>query len=162
MRKMTIPAVVGLCLFCFWATAEPAGTAMSIKVKTTQLRAEPSFFGKNVRNLVYGEQVRVLEESSSWAKVRHESSGAVGWINKSVLQSGKIEIKSGAAKVGHSATSDEVSLAGKAFKETETSYKKSNPALDYRWVDKMETFSVSEAEKKRFLKQGRISVEGGL
>lgn len=162
MKRLVIPGVMILSLLCFGPPAESAGTAMTVKVKTSQLREQPSFFGKIIRNVVYGEEVVMLEESASWVKVRHGASGAEGWMNKSALESGRLEIKAGTAKAGHSATSDEVSLAGKAFQETEAAYQGSNPELDYRWVDKMETFSVSENEKKRFLKQGRINVEGGV
>ena len=44
------------------------------------LRAKPSNRSEIVRALKFNDQVQKLEETDGWFKVRHPSSGALGWV----------------------------------------------------------------------------------
>ena len=85
---------------------------MSVTVKETQVRATPSYMGKILAVLVYGERVDVLAEQRGWARVRLPSGQ--GWVNLSALTAKQIVMQSGSQNVGTGASSGEVALAGKA------------------------------------------------
>jgi len=135
---------------------------MSIQVKKGEVRSTPSFLGKIVARVSYGDRVYVREERGSWVKVGLSGSSKQGWIHSSALTSKKIVFNAGAKNVQTSASSDELALAGKGFsKQVENEFKEKNPNINYAWVDRMETFVVSEREIKQFLKEGKLSPKGG-
>lgn len=139
--------------------ADPA--QMSVKVKVTQVRSTPSYVGKILLVLNYGDRVTVLEKKADWARVSVPAKKVEGWVNISSLQEKEIVLAAGSADVQKSASSGEVALAGKGFnKEVEAQYKSEN-GLDYTWVDRMETFVVTPAQVSTFLAQGGLTVEGG-
>ncbi len=138
-----------------------AQTMMSVQVKETKVRATPSFLGKILATLVYGDRVKVLEEQKGWAKV--ETSSGNGWVSGSALTKKQIVLQAGAKDVATGASSSEVALAGKGFNEqVEDQYKKDSN-LDYTWVDRMETTFVFSAEELvSFLQDGGLKPsEGG-
>lgn len=136
---------------------------MSVTVKETQVRATPSFLGKILATLAYGDRVDVLEQQSGWAKVSAPGKPQ-GWVNLSALTQKKIVLKAGAENVEQTASSGEVALAGKGFnKEVEAQYKQ-NSELDYTWVDRMEQFVMTPAQIIAFLQKGGLegAAGGGL
>lgn len=134
---------------------------MSVKVKETQLRATPSYVGKIVVVLAYGDRVTILEKRKDWARVSFPSKKAEGWVNLSALQDKVIVLKAGSQTVDKSASSGEVALAGKGFNaDVEAKYKQDN-ALDYAWVDRMEAFRVTPQQVAAFFSSGGLSIEGG-
>jgi uncharacterized protein YgiM (DUF1202 family) len=135
---------------------------MSVEVKEGQLRAKPSFLGKIVVMLSYGDRVAVLEEQAGWMRVSLErDSNVTGWIHTSALTKKKIELKAGSevAQVSDS----EVVIAGKGFtSQVEQEFKLANQNLDYTWIDKMEKeFVVSQNKIQQFLTAGGLVSEGG-
>ena len=139
--------------------AEPV--QMSVKVKETQLRASPSYMGRIVAVLAYGDRVTIIEKQKDWARVSFPAKKAEGWLNLSALQDKAIVLKSGTETVEKSASSGEVALAGKGFNsDVEAKYKQDNK-LDYAWVDTMEAFKVTPQQVSAFLAQGGLSIEGG-
>ena len=138
-----------------------AQTMMSVQVKETKVRATPSFLGKILATLVYGDRVKVLEEQKGWAKV--ETPSGSGWVSGSALTNKRVVLQAGAKDVETGASSSEVALAGKGFNEqVEEQYKKDSN-LDYTWVDRMETtFVFPPEELVSFLKDGGLKPsEGG-
>ncbi len=136
---------------------------MSIQVKKGEIRSTPSFLGIIVARLSYGDRVYVREEKGPWVRVGLPGKSNDGWIHTSVLTSKKIVLKSGAANVQTSASSDELALAGKGFsKQVENEFKGKNPNVNYAWIDRMEKFVVSQKRIKQFLKEGELSPEGGF
>lgn len=136
---------------------------MSVQVKTGQLRLTPSFLGKIVARLYYGDRIYVIEEKGSWRRVGLSGGAAEGWIHASALSPKKIVLQAGAKDVETAASSDELALAGKGFnQQVESEFRAKNPNLDFTWIDKMEAFVVSENEMKQFLKKGGLSPEGGF
>jgi uncharacterized protein YgiM (DUF1202 family) len=134
---------------------------MSVKVKETQLRATPSYIGKIVAALAYGDRVTIVEKQKDWARVSFPAKKAEGWVNLSALQDKPIVLKAGAQTVEKSASSGEVALAGKGFNsDVEAKYKQDNK-LDYAWVDTMEAYKVTPQQVAAFFAQGGLSIEGG-
>jgi uncharacterized protein YgiM (DUF1202 family) len=135
---------------------------MSVQVKESELRATPSFLGKIVAKVVYGDRVTVLEKNGAWRKV--SLKGAQGWINSSALTTKKIVLQAGQANVQTGATQNELALAGKGFNnQVESSFMAQNKKLDYSWINKMETIKETPDQMSTFLAKGEViaPAEGG-
>ncbi len=150
-----------ICLTGFAAFAV-GQSMMSVQVKKGQIRLTPSFLGRIVALLSYGDRVYVLEQKGSWTKVGLSKGISDGWIHSSALTRKKIILKAGAQDVQTAASSDELALAGKGFnQQVESEFRAKNPNLDFTWVDRMEKFVVSEKQMKKFLKKGEVFPKGG-
>ena len=160
--KTSILIFLLICLSGFAAFA--VGTnMMSVQVKTGELRLTPSFLGKIISRLYYGDRVYVMEEKGSWLRVGMSAGAAEGWIHASALTPKKIVLQAGAKDVEAAASGDELALAGKGFnQQVESEFRAKNPNLDFSWVDEMERYVVSEKQMKQFLKEGSLSPEGGF
>lgn len=157
IRKKTVVYLFLAGVVFAGATAVAAGALMSIQVKNGHVRTQPSFLGKVVTVLSYGDQVAVLEESGSWKKVAVPNSKG-GWMHASALTTRKILLRPGAADVEKAATSDELALAGKGFnKEVEDSFKAKNPKVDFSQIDRMEGITVSQPQITAFVREGGLT-----
>ncbi|MHB8809635.1 MAG: SH3 domain-containing protein [Desulfobulbaceae bacterium] len=135
---------------------------LSVQVKKCQLRNQPSFLGKIVSNLSYGDQVTVLEEKESWVNVQPPSQKGAGWVHVSALSTKKIVLNPGSSSVASSTSSEEIALAGKGFNEqVEQEFKKRNSSIDFTWIDKMEQIVIPQKEIQAFLQQGSLTGKGG-
>lgn len=136
--------------------------AMSVQVKTGQLRETPSFLGKLVCPVNYGDRLQVLTQQGDWAKVT-TPGGQTGWVHNSALTKKKITMKAGDQNAQTAASGDELALAGKGFNsDVEADFKARNKNIEFTWVDKMEKFKVAPEAMQQFLKEGGIQpVEGG-
>jgi hypothetical protein len=138
-------------------------TLLSVQVKKSEVRAKPSFLGTIVARVSYGDRVELLVEQGAWLKVGLPGRKTEGWMHASALTRKKIELQAGGQAVGQTASSDEVALAGKGFnQQVEDTFKAQNPKLDFAWVDKMEKIVVSQSEMEAFLRDGKVTPEGGL
>lgn len=156
MIRALIVLLIVVMIIPFPAIADGNQT-MSVQVKDAQVRSTPSFMGRLVTTLSYGAKVQVQTEKGDWAKI------GPGWIHASALTPKEIVLKAGAADVDRYASGEEVALAGKGFnKQVEGAHKAANPKLDYGWVDRMEGFTVSGDEMRRFIREGDLSPEGGV
>lgn len=154
-------ALVGIL---FLNTTAQAQKVMSVQLKESQLRTTPSFLGKVMAKLSYGERVTVLQEKGAWKKVSMFSRNVQGWIHETALTSKSIALKAGQGNVGTSVTGREIALAGKGFnEEVEAQYRKSNKNLDYTWINQMETMKVSPEQMEDFIAGGNLifGAEGG-
>jgi hypothetical protein len=141
------------------ASATMAGTA-SVQVQQGQVRATPSFLGKIVANLKYGDKVQVLQTQEPWAKVS-APGGVGGWMHLSALTEKDVQLKAGSAEAKTSATSDELALAGKGFNaQVEKEYQQKNK-VDFTWIDRMVDDTVTPEEMQAFLLAGDVTPEGG-
>jgi len=152
--------MIGVLLLAAAGAAFAAPQAMSVQVKEVQARATPSFLGKVVGTLAYGDRVSVLETRSGWARVSLPSGKGEGWVNLTALTEKTVVLKSG-QNVEQTASSGEVSLAGKGFNSQVEAQYKEEQKLDYTPVDAMEKMSVSPAELSAFIAQGGLTEEGG-
>ncbi len=139
-----------------------ASAAMSVQVKNGQIRATPSFLGKVMASLSYGDRVQVLETRNDWMNVTGPG-GQSGWVHSSALTRKRIVMSSGSQDVQTGASGDELALASKGFNsDVEADFKSKNKEIDFTWVDRMETYKVSPEEMRQFLKEGGVQpLEGG-
>lgn len=136
-------------------TASASAEWMSVQVQTTQLRESPSYLGRVLATVSYTDRIEVLERQRGWAQVR--ASGTLGWVNESALTKKQLRLVSGAADVERSASGEEIALAGKGFNsQVEADFKAKNREVDFTWIDRMETFKVSEQEIGSFMREGGL------
>jgi hypothetical protein len=151
--------VVVLCPGTGWLA--DSRMSLSVQVKEGQLRNTPSFVGKIVDRLSYGDRVTLIREQGNWREVS-TPGGLRGWMHATALTTRTIVLKAGTSPVQTGASEGEIALAGKGFsEEIEKRYKSQNPQLDFVWVDRMERFQVSPGEVQAFIKQGELSLEAG-
>lgn len=177
MKKILMIICLG-CVIAFAGLADHAmGQTVSVQVKIAQLRSGPSFMGKVVANLKYGDPVFVLEEKGPWRQVELDDEKTRGWVHSSALSKKEIAFEAGervaikaisgnelalGGKASGTGGVDEAMIAGKGFnKESEAEFRQGNPNIDYTWIDKMETYRVSQKEIARFLKKGALQSGGG-
>ena len=138
-------------------------TLMSIQIKRGEIRGAPSFLGKIVARLSYGDRVEKLSRQGDWMRVSLPGHSKQGWIHESALTAKKIVLTPGEADVQQAATSDEIALAGKGFnQQVENEFKAQHPGIDYTWIDKMEQMVVSQDEMMAFLETGGLLSQGGV
>lgn len=146
------------------AAGAPAAmpSEMSVQVRNGQLRATPSFLGKIVGPVGYGDRVSVVMQQGDWVKVT-SPRGTSGWIHESALTRKRIVMKAGAEDVNAAASGDELALAGKGFnQQVENEFKAGHKDIDFTWVDRMGKITVSSADMQAFLKEGGVAPsEGG-
>ena len=136
---------------------------VSIQVKNGRVRSHPSFLGKIIAILSYGDRVSVIDTRPAWMHIRVPDSAASGWMHVSALTEKKIILSAGDTHAGQAATTDELALAGKGFnRQVEGEFKAKNRNIDFRWIDKMETFEVGQEDIVQFVKAGDLSPQGGL
>lgn len=152
-----------LSLLFLVSTAE-AQKMMSVQVKEGELRTTPSYLGKIVARVSYGDRVTVLAEKGDWKKVSTAGGRSQGWMHKTALTASRIALKAGQSNVGSSVSRDEIALAGKGFsEEVEAQYRKSHKNLDYAWINRMEAMKVSPEQMEDFIARGYLTPaqEGG-
>jgi len=135
---------------------------MSIQVKKGAVRSNPSFLGKIVAQLEYGDQITVQNVKDSWYFIYRPEGSTQGWMHSSALSMKKIVLKPGASDVEQAASSDELTLAGKGFnQQVEEDFKSQNPEVDFTWINRMEKTVISQNQIQTFIKEGKLSPEGG-
>jgi SH3-like domain-containing protein len=136
--------------------------AMSVQVKSGQVRATPSFLGQLVATVNYGDRLQVLEQQGDWCKV-NVPGGQTGWVHSSALTKKKVVLKAGSQDAQSGASSEELALAGKGFNsQVEADFKSRNQNIDFTWVDRMEKIKVSPESMQQFIKEGGVQpTEGG-
>ena len=160
--------VSAVLFFCFLlliavAAVEGAKKAMSVQVKQGQVRATPSFLGKIVANLAYGDRVEVLDEKEGWVKVLLPGKAGDGWMHSSALSEKRIVLKAGAKEAEIAASGGELALAGKGFNaEVEAEFRAKNKNIDFTWINRMQEMKVPPERISAFLQEGKLSsVQGG-
>lgn len=139
-----------------------AGQVMSIQVRTTKLRARPSFLGATISDITYGTQVNIASRQGPWVKVTGPQ-GKTGWLHESALSEKELAMVSGETEAATGASGEEIALAGKGFSDqVEKEYRKQNDDLDFNSVDSMEKIEVTPEQASAFLAAGQVTpTEGG-
>jgi len=148
-------------VFClvFWAAGfaaaqVSAGGTLYVAVKSAALKSSTGWFASTKGSLTYGDRVTVLRVSGKFVEVRSAANASLSGWTASANLSAK-QVVSGST---NSASAKEVALAGKGFnQEVENSYKLKQ-RVNYADVDKTEAITVSEADLRRFLEEGRLSM----
>jgi hypothetical protein len=160
LRRRIIFAVLLLCTAVLAYAQE--NKQMTVFNKEAEIRDKPSFLGKILEKIPYGTKVTVIdapEAPKNWVKVSRPSGKGVGWISLTALDQSGRDLKAGDSNVAKTASSGEVSAAGKGFtKEIEDQYKK-DKNLDYSPVDAMEKYVVTPEQAVKFLKDGGLAAE---
>jgi len=138
-----------------------AAATMSVQVKDAPVRATPSFVGKVVGALAYGDQVEIRQTKGAWSKVA--GAGVSGWLHTSALSSRKIVLAAGQEHAKVAASGDELALAGKGFNsDVEAQFKAGHKDIDFTCINRMEKVRIPAAEMQAFLKDGDVTPrEGG-
>lgn len=148
MRKLILAAVVLSVL-----GAAAYASTITVLVQQTALRKRPQSYSPSVGTARLGQKY----ESSGLEAGFHKTPS--GYIHSSAVTERKVKLGS-AASVGGSASSEEVTLAGKGFNaQVEKSYGEKNEA-NFAAVNAMERRTVGEAELFAFLRAGGL-LEGG-
>jgi uncharacterized protein YgiM (DUF1202 family) len=158
MRIFKILCIAMLVLSAAAVAAEGA-KKMSVNVKETQVRATPSYLGKILGTLAYGDQVAAAETQKGWVKV--SAKGLSGWVNESALTAKKVVLKSGQGNAEQGASSGEVALAGKGFNSQIEGENRKDASFDYATVDRMEKIAVEPEKTSAFLAAGSLADKGG-
>ena len=140
----------------FAATA----TTMSVQVRKAEIRETPSYLGRVVSSIAYGDKVTVEAQDGAWMKV--SSCGQSGWIHNSALTKKNIVMKAGQG-AQTSASSGEMALAGKGFNsDVESQFKANHKDIDFSPVDKMEKIKIAPAVISEFARDGKLGAHGGV
>lgn len=142
-----------LALALALTAAAAYASTITVLVQQTALRKRPQSYSPSVGTAKLGQKF----ESSGLETGFHKTSS--GYIHSSAVTERKVKLGS-ADSVGGSASSEEVTLAGKGFNaQVEKSYGEKN-AANFAAVNAMERRSVGEAELFAFLRAGGL-LEGG-
>ena len=90
-------------------------TALTVTVRTAQIRSRPSYLGAVLEKVAYVKTVKAGEPQKGWVKVIRPSGKGKGWLNLSALTNYKGKLKAGGKTTSHGASSGEVAAAGKGF-----------------------------------------------
>jgi SH3-like domain-containing protein len=159
MPRMRL-VLIALLLLSAAAAATGQAKQMSVNVKETQVREAPSYLGKVLGKLAYGDQVQVLESKKDWARIKAPAKKIEGWINMSALTAKKVVLSSGTATADQNASSGEVALAGKGFNSQIEAENRQDATFDYATVDRMSLSVVQAEQVSAFLEQGKLA-QGG-
>lgn len=155
MTQIRISLFVASALFVSTAVGA-AALKMSVQVRSSDVRDSPTFLGRSLGPVVYGEQVEVVGQQGNWMKV-NASSGAKGWIHQSALTKKRIAFSSGGADVETEASGEELAIAGKGFNaDVEKEFRLDHADIDFTWVDRMEQMKIPPQELMSFLAKGGL------
>jgi hypothetical protein len=114
----------------------------------------PKFIGPTAGSVSRGDQLTIKEVKGDWYRVEGSYSG---WIHKSNVTEGKVQLSSTPGGSGGNVNRDEVELAGRGFTpQVEQQYKDKNPNLDFSHVDFIEKTAVDPAELEAFVSEGKL------
>lgn len=150
---MTRAFITGFLFLQFAVVAQAADTARVI-VKENAIREQCRFFSPVKAKIRLNDVLTVTGKSGDWYKVTFK--GVNGCVHKSAIEQKSFKLGNLVGSSG--ASKDEVSLAGKGFNpQVEASYKGSHPEADFRTVDTIEGFKVSNESLGEFLKNGGLN-----
>ena len=154
MKKVFIVFCLALWAAGFAAAQVSAGGTLYVAVKNVALKSSTGWFASTKGSLAYGDRVTVLRVSGKFVEVRSAANSSLtGWTASANMSARQI-----VSGTSSTTSAREVALAGKGFnQEIENSYK-SKQSVNYADVDKTETVTVSEADLRRFLEEGRLSM----
>jgi len=154
MKKVFFVLCLALLAAGFAAAQVSAGGTLYVAVKNVALKSSTGFFASTKGTLAYGAGVTVLRVNGKFVEVRSAANSSLtGWTASANLSTKRV-----VSETASTVTAKEAALAGKGFnQEVENSYK-SKQGVNYADVDKTEAITVSEADLRRFLEEGRLSM----
>ena len=151
-----------LLIFCMASLAcGVRAEVQSVQVQNGQVRETPSFLGKVVSIVPYGQSVETLSGQGPWQQVR-TTDGKMGWMHSSALTVKRINAQNSGGSVNTGASGDELALAGKGFNsDIEARFKAVHAEVDFTWVDKMSKMNASPSQIADFVNAGGLKQDGG-
>ncbi len=160
MFTKKLACIIGGLGLAATVTLAASTSIMSIQVRKAEIRETPSYLGKIVTTMAYGDKVTVQSGNGAWMQVL--SAGQSGWVHSSALTKKNIVMKSGAG-AQTTASSGEMALAGKGFNsDVEAQFKNNHKDVDFSWVDKMEKIKIPISDIREFAKDGKLAAGGGV
>lgn len=161
IRQIAAASMIMAAAVVMASTVMTASAAtMSVQVKDAPVRATPSFVGKVVGSLAYGDRVEIQQTQGAWSKVVR--ADVAGWIHTSALSSKKIVLAAGQEQAKVAASGDELALAGKGFNsDVEAQFKAAHKDIDFTWINRMEKIRIPATEMQVFLKDGDVTPKEG-
>ena len=138
------------------SAAAAYATTITVLVQETALRKRAQSYAPSVGTARLGQKFESAGQEAGFYKT------SSGYIHSSAVTARKVSLGSDDS-VGGSASSEEVTLAGKGFNaQVEKSYgAKNGGTVDFGAVNAMERRSVGEAALFDFLRAGGLVSEGG-
>jgi len=155
MKKILLFLCLGLFISGFAMAQVRAGGTLYVAIRTVDLKSGTGWFASNRGSLNMGDQVTVIRVDGRFVEVRSvRNQSLTGWTASANLSARQV-----VAGTSSTATAREVALAGKGFnQEVEQSYRDQQRNLNYADVDRVEAIRVNEADLRRFLEEGRLSM----
>jgi hypothetical protein len=155
---------LAVCLLLTAGALFAASKQMSVTVKVARVLATPSYLGKLLGTLSYGDRVTLLDQPADapkgWLKIAGPDGKLQGWVNATALTEKEIKVNAG-SDVEQKASSGDVAAAGKGFNSDVEAQYKQDQKLDYTWVDTMEGYEVPPEKVDAFLQSGGLAGQGG-
>lgn len=130
----------------------------TVITKQDNIRESCRFYSPVKATVHYNDVVEIISKEGDWYRVKFKK--VQGCIHKSAVEKSSISLSNLVGSEKQSASGDEVALAGKGFNpQVEAVYKKENPNLDYRAVNRVENFKVSENKLRQFIQSGRLNLQ---
>jgi hypothetical protein len=150
--KMRLNSILFFALLC--STLLNAET-MHVQIKVAALKNTPSFLGKTIQSLQYGESVTSIQKNGEWFEVKNASKQ--GWLHSSALTTKEIILSDLSKNAPENVSSNEVIMAGKGFNaQVESQYRDKNPKLRFDLVDAMEKYQITSDSQHQFVKNGKL------
>ncbi len=160
MKKRILLFMFMLMSVSVFAASFKKGDKVYVSVKTVTMKSSNGGGAKNVSDLSYGDELKVLSVSGNKIQVQLASNQKKsGWISSNSVTKKKIVKTSSGGKV--SASSSELALAGKGFtEESEKVVESADGEMDYSKVDAIERVTVPDTELESFIIDGHLQGAG--
>ncbi len=154
MKKSTVLTILILLLTVSAAVA----AQYTIITRDAAVRKDKRFFAPVVTRIPYGATIQDQGRQGDWLRVTYK--GKTGWLHLGAVQEQKFQLaRTGKAR---EATQEEVALAGKGFTpEVERSFRDKNPGLQYKAVDRIQSYKIDDATLQAFIQAGGLNEPGG-
>ncbi len=152
---MNMRLVIKVLLFITFFSSVAFAETMNVITKENSVREDCKFLAPVKAKVRYGDRLEVLSKEGDWFRVKFRNIR--GCIHKGAVTEKSVSL-SGVSGTGSSASADEVSLAGKGFNpEVERSYRNKHPELNFRTVDGIEQYKISEEALRKFIRNGDLN-----
>lgn len=138
-------------------TALPVHAASQrITTRENAIREQCAFFSPVRVKVFYGDTVNITVREGDWFRVTFR--GTHGCIHKSAVEEKAFSLSKTGDLGRASASEAEVALAGKGFnQQVEDSYGKKHPEADFRTVDLVEGYAVTDFQLEEFIRSGALN-----
>jgi len=148
--RLGVPLLL-LCFFVSLSWAEP----VMVLTKENAIREAPKFFAPVKMQVKYSDMLDVMNQEGDWYRVQFK--GITGYIHKTAIEKKSISFSETFATQRKGTSDAEVALAGKGFTpQVEKAYKNKHPEMKYSLVDRVETYTIQDADVIAFLKRGGL------